>query len=101
MFARKTNRATTAASIDRTSVREAVVAALADIRGCDVADIEAEAAGGDALMDSKEAEVIISRLEVAFGSGAELVSSADLRPDQLTSVETLTSLLHDALQNRT
>jgi hypothetical protein len=86
--------ATGLTALDRGGVRDAVVTALADVRVCDVAEIETLAAGdgGDVRMDSKEAEVIIARVEASLGV-SDLVKASDLRPDQLTSVETLTTLL--------
>jgi hypothetical protein len=89
------------AVLDRDGVRDAVVAALADVRVCDTAEIGALIAsdGGDTRMDSKEAEVIIARVEASLDV-SDLVKASDLRPDQLTSVETLTALLFDRLANQ-
>jgi hypothetical protein len=85
-------------SVERAAVRDAIVSALAAVRACEVDEIEPPA-DGDIRMDSKEAEVVISRVEASFG-GDELVKAADLRPDQLATVETLTSLLHERLTSK-
>lgn len=97
----ESSNGTALAALDRGGVRDAVVAALADVRASDVAEIEtlATGGGGDVRMDSKEAEVIIARVEASFGV-SDLVKASDLRPDQLTSVETLTTLLFDRLANQ-
>jgi hypothetical protein len=48
--------------------------------------------GGDLAIDSKEAECVIAFVEDELGLG-ELVSSADLEPEQMTSLRTLTQIL--------
>jgi hypothetical protein len=95
---REQSSGTASASVVRTAVRDVIANALAAVRACEVDEIET-LPDGDIRMDSKEAEVVISRVEVSFGGG-ELVKSADLRPDQLATVETLTSLLHDRLTSQ-
>jgi hypothetical protein len=75
------------------TVRSEVVEALAALRGCDGSDIEAQAGvDGDIEIDSKEAEVIIARVERRLS--LDEVRAADLRPEQLTSLRSLTDLLH-------
>jgi len=75
------------------TIRGEVVEALAALWGCDGSDIEAQAsADGDVEIDSKEAEVIIARVERNLSLNE--VRAADLRPEQLTSLRSLTDLLH-------
>jgi acyl carrier protein len=79
--------------------RTAVVQALADVEGLDVAEVEAiiAAAGGDGALelDSKQAEVIIAFVEELFG--CELPSPADLRKDQFSTVAALVDLVAPAV----
>jgi acyl carrier protein len=75
------------------TIRSEVIEALAALRGCDGSDIEAQAStDGDVAIDSKEAEVVIARVEK--GLSLNEVRAADLRPEQLTSLRSLTDLLH-------
>jgi acyl carrier protein len=74
-------------------VRDEVVEALAALWGCDASDIEAQAStDGDVAIDSKEAEVVIARIEKILSLNE--VRAADLRPEELTSLRSLTDLLH-------
>ena len=75
-----------------TEIRELVVLGLADTRGEEVAQLEQEAGQGDIVIDSKEAECVIVYVEDELGLG-DLASSADLTPEQLTSLNTLTQIL--------
>jgi hypothetical protein len=54
-------------------------------------DVEIAANGGDLRIDSKEGEAICAIVEERLGLG-ELVQAADLKPEELTSVASLTHL---------
>jgi hypothetical protein len=75
------------------AIREHVIESLCDVRGDERADIDQEIASheGDLRIDSKEGEAICAIVEDALGLG-ELVEAADLQPEQLTSIESLTQL---------
>jgi acyl carrier protein len=79
--------------------RTAIVLALADVLGIEVADAEAAIAeaGGDLAthIDSKQAEVIIAFVEELFG--CELPSPADLQKEQFTTVAALIELVLPAI----
>src|SRR5438128_6329421 len=91
--------ALTAPTPSRAELRRKMIEALAAAECTTPDEIAARARkGGDIEMDSKLAEVVIARIEGAFG-GRELVKAADLRPDQLTSVDTLTELLLAGLKS--
>lgn len=82
-------------AVDVNAARTAVVQALANIEGLEVAKAEAvvAAAGGDSAvqLDSKQAEVIIAFVEDLFG--CELPSPADLPKDQFSTLAALVDLV--------
>lgn len=69
-----------------------VLRGLADTRGEELAELEQQAREGDIVIDSKEAECVIAYVEDELGLG-ELASSADLTPEQLASLGSLTEIL--------
>jgi hypothetical protein len=75
------------------AIREHVIQSLCEVRGDERANIDREMANhqGDLRIDSKEGEAICAIVEDALELG-ELVQAADLQPEQLTSVESLTRL---------
>lgn len=85
--------------ITRGEIREALIAALANVEGVDPAEAEAAvaAAGGDFLyeLDSKVAECVIAEIGQAFG--VTLAGPADLPADQYATVEALLDLLEHQL----
>lgn len=83
---------------DYGTVRTEVATALADIRGCTSEELEADAAtaGGNLEIDSKEAEVIIARVETVLDAG-KLARASDLEPEQLAGLDTLSRLLHERM----
>jgi hypothetical protein len=82
-------------------VRRAAAEAVAAVEGCHPEDVESRAAsnGGDLEIDSRVGEVVIARVESAFG-GDELARASDLEPEQVTSLRTLSGLLHSRLSER-
>ena len=70
------------------------VRALAFVRVVEPAEVLAEAAsgGGDVVIKSKDAEVVISVVEQALG-GEVLATASSLGREQLTSLRNLSSLL--------
>jgi hypothetical protein len=85
--------------LSRSEIREALIAAIADVEGVDDAAVELElaAVGGDALyeLESKVAECVIAALGEGFG--ITLAGPADLRPDQYATIESLLDLLEAEL----
>ena len=77
---------------DVTGIRDLVLRGVADTRGEDYSDLARRAGGGNMSIDSKEAECVIAFVEDELGLG-ELASSADLTPEQLTNIDSLTELL--------
>jgi hypothetical protein len=73
-------------------VGDLVLRGLADTRGEDLAELEQQACQGDIVIDSKEAECVIVYVEDELGLG-ELASAADLTPEQLASLGSLTEIL--------
>jgi hypothetical protein len=73
-------------------IRDLVLRGLVDTRGEDSEDLEAQASQGDIVIDSKEAECVIAYVEDELGLG-DLVSAADLTPEQLASLDSLTEIL--------
>ena len=75
-------------------VWEAAVRALAFVRVLPEDEVTAEAlrCGGDLVIKSKDAEVVISLVEEEFG-GDPLVDVSQLGRRELTSLRTLTDLL--------
>ncbi len=84
------------------TVRAEVTTALADVRGCTREELEGEAAasGGNLEMDSKEAEVVIARVEAVLDVGT-LARAADLEPEQLSGLDSLSHLLHGRIPSGT
>jgi acyl carrier protein len=77
----------------RKEVRGRVIAALAQVRAAEVSEIEVEiaASGGDLEIDSEQAVTVISILEGQLDR--ELAGQEELRSDELTSLNALTSLI--------
>jgi hypothetical protein len=73
-------------------VADCVLRGLAETRDEPLASLRAQLEDGDLVIDSKEAECVIVFVEDELGLG-ELVSSADLEPEQMTSLHTLTQIL--------
>jgi hypothetical protein len=74
-------------------VRARLILALARVRWLPVEAIQGK--GGDLRIDSQEAEVAISMLEIE--SGLELAKVEDLRRDELATIGSLTRLIHGKL----
>jgi hypothetical protein len=74
-------------------LRERIIESLCSVRDVPRQTIDAEIAanGGDLQIDSKEGEAICAIVEDALELG-ELVQAADLMPEVLTSVASLTGL---------
>jgi hypothetical protein len=85
---------------DRSTIRDAVVAGLAEANGVSSADVEdaIAASGGDNRLelDSKTAEWIIAHVELVLG--ATLPTPADLGRDEIATVGALTTAIADALR---
>jgi acyl carrier protein len=81
-----------------TDLRKRLVEILADVRDDPVDKLSAEAQTLDwqLEMDSKEAEVVIGRLEHELGR--DLAKSEDLEPEQLATVEAVAALVERSLQ---
>jgi acyl carrier protein len=80
-------------------IRGRVQEALARVRAQDLQELQEEItrSGGDLEIDSKQAEVVISMLEVQLDR--TLAKVEDLRPEQLATVEALTSIIATSLLN--
>jgi hypothetical protein len=78
---------------NRQQIREHIIESLCEVRGDDRAlvDQEIERHQGDLRIDSKEGEAVCAIVEDALELG-ELVQAADLLPEQLTSIQSLTEL---------
>lgn len=78
------------------TIREHVIESLCWVRDAErpTVDREIESHGGDLRIDSKEGEAVCAIVEDALELG-ELVEAADLQPEQLTSVESLTRLFEE------
>lgn len=74
-------------------MRTLIISALAEVRAMAVEALNREIARADGHceIDSKEAEVVISMLEVHLGR--ELAKVEDLEPDQLNTLDALTALI--------
>lgn len=85
---------TTVADLSAEAVWELTVDGLAEVLVVDPEEIRAEAAaaGGDVVIKSKDAEVVISFVEEELG-GLELVDQSHLGRTELTSLRTLSALL--------
>jgi hypothetical protein len=75
-----------------TEIRDLILRGLADTRDEAVESLEVQVSQSDLVIDSKEAECVIAYVEEELGLG-ELASSADLTPEQLTSLASLTEIL--------
>ena len=75
------------------AIREHVIESLCWVREADRATIDRdiETHQGDLRIDSKEGEAVCVMVEDALQLG-ELIEAADLQPEQLTSIESLTRL---------
>jgi hypothetical protein len=74
------------------NIRDLVLRGIADTRCEDLTELEQQVRQGDIVIDSKEAECVIAYVEDELGLG-ELASSADLTPEQLSSLGSLTEIL--------
>jgi hypothetical protein len=79
--------------MDKNKIREHLLESLAWVRDIERADLDGEvsAHGGDLRIDSKEGEAVCVLVEDALGLG-ELVQPADLKPEELSSLSSLTDL---------
>jgi len=70
---------------------------LAEVRGEPAQELWEQAEELDCAleMDSKEAEVVIARLE--YEVGRELAKPEDLEPEQLATIESIATLIERAL----
>ena len=77
----------------RAQIRTWIIEALAEVRAMtvDALTAEIEAAGEEFEIDSKEAEVVLCILEYRLDQ--ELARPEDLRPEQLTTLGSLTDLV--------
>lgn len=75
----------------RAELRELVIAALAQVRAAEVDVVLVELQEQAFEIDSKEAEVVISILEQRFDR--QLAKVEDLEPEQMVTLDALTSLL--------
>jgi hypothetical protein len=82
-------------------LRERVIESLCSVRDIerDALGAEINSNGGDLRIDSKEGEAICAIVEDALELG-ELVQVADLMPEELTSVSSLTGLFERRLNDR-
>ncbi len=87
--------------VNEQTIREHVIESLCWVRDTERAalDRHIESHGGDLRIDSKEGEAICAIVEDALELG-ELVEAADLQPEQLTSVESLTRLFEERVVAR-
>jgi hypothetical protein len=85
----------TVAGVSLHDVWLATVRGLAEVRVLSEAEVLAEVAacGGDLVIKSKDAEVIISAVEMDTLGGVELVDQSHLGRRELTSLRTLAGLL--------
>jgi hypothetical protein len=83
------------------NLRERIIKSLCLVR--DVArraiDLEIDSNGGDLRIDSKEGEAICAIVEDELDLG-ELVQAADLMPEELTSLTSLTRLFEQRVNDR-
>ena len=78
-------------------LRGRLVEILGDVRGDPAVELLAEAQSLDYMldMDSKEAEVVLGRLEHEVGQ--DLAKPEDLEPEQLATIEAVASLIERSL----
>ncbi len=83
--------------LDRGAIRDLVVEKLAQVDATDLATIKQtmERGGGNIAIDSQQAVTIIAMLGQHLGR--TLPGPEDLRPNEYTSVESLTSLVERSL----
>jgi len=77
-----------------------IIDALAQVRAMTPEELRSEingAGGGDCVMDSKEAEVVISILERHFNR--ELAKVEDLEPEQMNTLNALRNLIDTRLNS--
>lgn len=75
-----------------TEVADMLVEAIAEVRGCSAAEVRATAQNGEIEFDSKEGETAITYLEDKLDIG-ELAGAEDLRPEQMTTLSSLTEVI--------
>lgn len=82
--------------LNKQEIREHVIESLCWVRDAERAavDREIESHDGDLRIDSKEGEAVCAIVEDALELG-DIVEAADLQPEQLTSVESLTRLFEE------
>jgi hypothetical protein len=87
--------------LNKATIREHVIESLCWVRDADRAtvDRDVESHGGDLRIDSKEGEAVCVIVEDALELG-ELVEAADLQPEQLTSIESITHLFEERIATR-
>lgn len=83
------------------AIREHIIESLCWVRDAVRADVDRdiEAHDGNLRIDSKEGEAVCIVVEDALELG-ELVEAADLQPEELTSIASLTQLFEKRLINR-
>jgi hypothetical protein len=74
--------------------------AIAEVRDCSLAEVRATAQNGEIEFDSKEAECAITFLEDKLDIG-ELAGAQDLRPEQMTTLSSLTDLVMSKMPTTT
>jgi hypothetical protein len=86
--------------LNRTRIREHVIESLCWVRDADrgTIDRDIQSHGGDLRIDSKEGEAVCVIVEDALELG-DLVEAADLQPEQLTSIESITRLFEERIAN--
>jgi hypothetical protein len=79
-------------------IRDHIIEGLAEVRDVTRADVDRdiEQHGGDLRIDSKEGEAICAIVEDALAFG-ELIGAADLQPEELSSISSLTRLIEDGV----
>lgn len=80
------------AQANATEVANLLVEAIAEIRGCSVAEVRATAQNGEIEIDSKQGVCAIAYLEDHLDIG-ELAGAEDIHPEQMTSVSALTKVV--------
>lgn len=90
-----TARTASTSGVSAADIWLGTVRALAEVRVMDESELLAEivANGGDLVIKSKDAEVIISAVEVDVLGDVELVDQSHLGRGELTSLRTLSDLL--------
>lgn len=83
-----------------TEVITILVEAIAEVRACSVAEVQTTAQNGEIEFDSKEAECAITFLEDRLDIG-ELAGAQDLRPEQMTTLSSLTELVMSKMPTTT